>query len=53
MQYTLIDLELNIFLKEIKKIRGNKSIMTNSYRIQTHDSIMYGYFCTGFIDFML
>ena len=39
--------------KEIKKIIGNKNIITNIYRIQAYDSIMCGYFCVGFIDFML
>ena len=39
--------------KEIKKVIGNKNIITNIYRIQAYDSIMCGYFCTGFIDFML
>ena len=39
--------------KEIKKFIGNKSIITNIYRIEAYDSIMCGYFCTGFIDFML
>ena len=38
--------------KVIKKIIGNKNTM-NIYRIQACDSIMCGYFCTGFIDFML
>ena len=40
-------------LKEIKKFMGNKNIITNIYGIQTYDSIMCGYFCIGFIDFML
>ena len=31
----------------------NKNIATNIFRIQAHDSIMHGYFCIGFIDFML
>ena len=31
----------------------NKNIITNIFRIQAHDSIMCGYFCIGFIDFML
>ena len=31
----------------------NKNIITNIYRIQANDSIMCGYFCTGFIDFIL
>ena len=39
--------------KEIKKLIGNKNITTNIYRTQTNDSIMYGYFCIGFINFML
>ena len=29
------------------------SIATNIFRIQAYGSIMCGYFCTGFIDFML
>ena len=39
--------------KEIKKLIGNKNIIKNVYRIQAYDSIMCGYFCIGFIDFML
>ena len=39
--------------KEIKHFTGNKNMETNMYRIQTNDSIMCGYFCIGFIDFML
>ena len=39
--------------KEIKKIIRNKNITTIIYRIQAYDSIMCGYFCIGFIDFML
>ena len=39
--------------EEIKKFIGNKNIITKSYRIQAYDSIMCGYFCIGFIDFML
>ena len=38
--------------KEIRKFIRNKNI-TNICRIQAHDSIMCGYFCIGFIDFML
>ena len=30
----------------------NRNIKTNIFRIQTYDSIMCGYFCIGFIDFM-
>ena len=38
--------------KEVKKFIGNKNIMTNIYRIQNYDSIMCGYFCIGFINYM-
>ena len=37
---------------EIRKFIGNKSVKTIIYRIQAYDSVMYGYFCIGFIDFM-
>ena len=36
----------------IKSISNNKKIITNIYRIQAYDSIMWGYFCIGFINFM-
>ena len=39
--------------KEIKKFIGNKNIITTIYRIHAYDSIICGYFCIGFIDFML
>ena len=40
--------------KEIKAIINRSlSITTNIFRIQAYDSIMCGYFCIGFIDFML
>ena len=39
--------------KETKKFIGNKNIITNIHRIQTYNSLMCGYFCIGFIDFML
>ena len=40
--------------KEIRKFIGsnNKNIITNVYRILTYNSIMCGYFCIGFINFM-
>ena len=38
---------------EIKTFINNKNIKTNIFRIQAYDSIMCGYFCIGFIDFML
>ena len=39
--------------KEIKKLIGNKKIITNIYRTQAYNLIMCGYFYIGFIDFML
>ena len=38
--------------KEIMKFVARKKIITNIYRIQAYDSIMCGYFCIGFINFM-
>ena len=39
--------------KEIKAFINNKNIKTNIFRLQAYDSVMCGYFCIGFIDFML
>ena len=39
--------------KEIKEFIGHKSIKTKIFRIQSNNSIMCGYFCIRFIDFML
>ena len=38
--------------KEIRTFIGNKNIKTNIFRIQAYDSIMCGYFCFRFIDFI-
>ena len=38
--------------KEIRKFINNKNIIANIFRIQAYDSVMCGYFCIGFIDFM-
>ena len=38
--------------KEIKRFIGNKNTKTNIFRVQVDNSIMCGYFCIGFIDFM-
>ena len=38
--------------KEIKKIINDKNIITNICRIQAYDSVMCGYFCIGFINYM-
>ena len=39
--------------KGIKEFIKNKSIKTNIFRVQAYDSMMCGYFCIGFINFML
>ena len=39
--------------KEIKKSVNKSIVVTNIFRIQTYDSVMCGYFCIGFIDFMI
>ena len=38
--------------KEIKAFIKNKNIKTNIFRAQSSNSVMCGYFCIGFIDFM-
>ena len=39
--------------KEIKHAIGNKEIKANIFRIQAYDSIMCGYYCIEFINYML
>ena len=46
-------LELSIFQKKVKKFIGNKIIILNIYRMEVFGSIMCGYYCIGFIDFIL
>ena len=31
----------------------NKNIKVNIFRVQPNNSVLCGYFCTGFVDFML
>ena len=38
--------------KEIIKFTGRKNVIANIFRIQAYDSIMCGYFCIRFINFM-
>ena len=38
--------------EEIKEFIKNKNIKTNIFQIQGNNSIMCGYFCIGFTDFM-
>ena len=38
--------------KDTEKFIEHKNIKTNIFRTQLNNSIMCGYFCIGFIDFM-
>ena len=39
--------------KQIKAFNNNKNIKTIIFRIQAYNSVMCGYFCIEFINFML
>ena len=39
--------------KDIKEFIRIKNIKANIFRVQANDSVISGYFCIGFIDFML
>ena len=39
--------------EKIKAFINNKNIKTNIFRVQAYDPVMCGYFCIGFINFML
>ena len=39
--------------EEVKEFIRNKNIKANIFRVQANNLIMCGYFCIGFIDFML
>ena len=39
-------------LEEIKEFLRKKNIKVNIFRVHASNSIMCGYFCIGFIDFM-
>ena len=41
------------FPEGIKKFIGNKNRKANIYRVQANNSVMCGYFCIRFTDFML
>ena len=44
---------MNKFSSKSKNVIGSKNIVTNIVKIQGYDSIMCGYFCIEFIDFIL
>ena len=50
--YFVFSFEVEHVAKQIEKFIGHKNIKTNIFRIQANNSIMCGYFCIGFIDFM-
>ena len=39
--------------EEIKDFIGHKNIILNILQVQANNSVMHGYFCIGFIDFVL
>ena len=39
--------------EEVKEFIRNKNIKANIFSVQANNLIMCGYFCIGFIDFML
>ena len=39
--------------QKIKQFVNNRNIIANISKLQAYNSTMYGYFCIGFIDFML
>ena len=53
IQHTSNPFKTEHISKEVKKIIGNINITKNIFRIYTFNSIMCGYFCIGFTDFML
>ena len=40
-------------LKETKEFVGNRNMIANIFRVQANNSVMCGYFCIVFTDFML
>ena len=45
--------EIKTFIdRPLSSASQNKNIKTSIFRIQAYDSVMCGYFCIGFIDFM-
>ena len=45
--------EIEHIPKEIRVFMGDQDIITSIYRIQSYESIMCGYYCIGFTDYML
>ena len=49
-KYYEMNQNLMVFFQEFI---GNKNIKANIFRVQAKNSVICGYFCIGFIDFML
>ena len=47
----LVHIGLLYFVKKMK-VFSNRNIKANIYRVQVNNSVMCGYFCIGFIDFI-
>ena len=47
-----VSFEVEHIPKEIKKFINNKKVIANIFGIQAYDSVVFGYFCIGFIEFM-
>ena len=39
--------------KEMKEFIGSRNTISNIYRLQAYNLIIWGYYCIGFIDFIL
>ena len=44
--------EIEHISKKVKKFVNNKNVIANIFRTQAYDSVMCGYFCIRFIDYM-
>ena len=44
---------MELIPKEIKKFIGSKNIIASIFRVEANHPVTCGYFCIGFIDFML
>ena len=51
-KYVVYSFGIEHIPKEIEHSIGNKKIKANIFRIQAYDSIMCGYFCIEFINYM-
>ena len=50
--HPLTNLGIEHIPSEIKKFLDNKNIIVSNFRIQAYDSVMCGYYCISFINYM-